>query len=121
MILREINKPAFDSWHSQRFPTPKSLDPYLGPLNQGFQGFFLTQSRSLGIRLPTQNPFTADVKSMWSYAFVPPAFLNGVDGTSAQYVIQHTAAHPSGGGGGKWRQLDVPFLYLPTINTFHVN
>jgi len=41
MILRQINKPGLDSWHSQRFPTPKSLDPYLGPLIQGLQGSFL--------------------------------------------------------------------------------
>jgi hypothetical protein len=109
---------VFDSWHSQRFPTPESLDPYWGPLNQGLQGSFPTQSRSLDIRLPTQTPFTADVKRVWSYAFVPPAFLNGADSTSAQYVVQHTAAHPSGGGGGGGGQLVWPFFLCQLLIHF---
>lgn len=87
MILREINKPGLDSWQSQRYSPPKILDSYLSPFTQGLQRFFLRHSRSLGIRLPTQIPFTADDKRAWSYASVPPAFLNGVDRSSVQYVV----------------------------------
>ena len=41
MILREINKPGLDSWHSERFPTPKSLTLSWALLFKGYRGSFL--------------------------------------------------------------------------------
>jgi len=98
MILREINKPVFDSWHSQKFPTPKRLYPYLGSLIQGLQGSCLDGqvSWALGCRIP----FTADVKSEWSCSSVPPTYLNGVDRTMCNMLC--CAAH-SGSSVGRER------------------
>ena len=108
MILREINNPGLDSWQSQRCSPPKILDPYLGPFIQGLQRFFPRQSRSLGMRLQTQIQFTADVERVWSYASVPPVFLNDVDRSNVQRVVPRklysTQRLIREGVGGKWWQ-----------------
>ena len=113
MILREINKPVFDSWHSQKFPTPKRLYPYLGSLIQGLQGSCLDGqvSWTLGCRqkfrlLPMLRvsgavpPFRQHILMAW------------IEQCAICCVVQHTAAHPWGGKGGELEAVGCAFPLL---------
>jgi hypothetical protein len=107
MILREMNKPGFDSWHNQKFPTPKRLDSYLGPFIQGLQGSFLDNQVAWALGCRQKSRLLPMLRVSGA---VPPFrqhFLVAWITQCAIYcAVQHTAVHLWGGvgEGSNWRQ-----------------